>query len=199
MKWQCGLEQVSVAAVSSTRRDTELQIWDILLQNHRGTHKVRIPIKCFSVSSELRCHVSCIVAIPRLRKQDVPFVCEGSSIMSKPTLFVTILNSCGLNQSSSPLSKWNRQHRRSRLLYTTLVYFPIVWTLSFSLLVSFGFCYSSLLYSNVKFEAHLLSLLFPSLPPSPDPRQLSSRSAGLNSWPEVGAVDFLNKVSFNET
>lgn len=49
-----------------------------------------------------------------------PSFFRGSSIMSKPTLFVTILNSCGLNQSSSPFSKWNRQHRRSRLFYTTL-------------------------------------------------------------------------------
>lgn len=139
------------------------------LQKHCEKHKVGTEFQ----SNAFQFHLPCSVTFPALLqfltfclhwKQDVPFVSKGSSIMSKPTLFVTILNSCGLNQSSSPSSKWNRQHRRSRLLYTTPVYFPIVWTLSF--LVSFCSHYSSLLYSMSHFKV-IRSYNFITLPPSP--------------------------------
>lgn len=93
-------------------------------------HKGRIPIKCLLLSS-LR-HICRTHSLQTGRA----FLCGGSSIVSTQTLFVTTLNSCGLNQSSSPLSKWNRQHGRSRLLYATPVHSLIVWTLSFSCLVS---------------------------------------------------------------
>lgn len=90
-----------IAGESSSRQDTELQIW-------------RSQIRCPSGSSVLHSHVSCIVAIPRHQSLKT-----GCALRSKATLFVAILNSCGLNQSFLPLSKWNRQHRRSRLLHPT--------------------------------------------------------------------------------
>lgn len=114
--------------------------------------------------------------------------------MSKATLFVTILNSCGLNQSSSPFSKCNRQHRRSRLLHTTHVYFPVFLNTHFPLGLFLHSALSFTIISNLKLICSHHNTLF-----SPDQRQLSSRSGGLNSWPEFRTVNFLNKVSFNET
>lgn len=169
MKWQCRLEPVSVAAMWFTRPDTELHIWNTQLQKHSKKHKAGTEFR----SNAFQFHLPCSITFPALLqflafcllwKQDVPFVRKGSSIMSKPTLFVAILNSCGLNQSSSPFSKWNRQHRRSRLFYTTSVCFPIVWTLS--LLVSFCSHYSSFLYSMSRFKV-IRSHCYITPPPSP--------------------------------
>lgn len=90
------------AAMSSTRRNTEPQIWDILLQNHHGTHKGTIPIKCLTVLSVLHRHISCIVAIPCLRSVKTGCVLHlWGKFHHVKANFVTILNSCSLNQSFS--------------------------------------------------------------------------------------------------
>lgn len=175
--------------MSSTRLVTELQIWNT-------GHEVKIPIRYLSVSSALRHHVSCIVAIPSPSVSEnrmCPSFFWGSSIMSKPTLFVTILNSCGLNQSSSPFSKWNRQRTRSRLFYSTLYCLnALIFSFSLFLLPLFLL---ALQWCQILGSFALNTTLFS----PPDKCQLVSRSVGLNSWPEFRAVNFLNKVSFNET
>lgn len=131
-----------------------------------------------------------------LRKQDVPLVCEGSSIMSKPTLFVTILNSCGLNQSSLPFSKRNRQHRRSRLLYIPLCGFSHCLNTQFSFWSppASTILLGCAVLSNFKLICSHYIPIF-----STDQGLLLSQSAGLNTWPGFRTVNFLNKVSFNET
>lgn len=153
MEWQCGFEQVSVAAMSSTRREAE--IWNVRLQNHHGDaqseNSNQMPFSFICTSSVLFSALLQFLAFGRW-KQDVPLVCAGSSIMSKPTLFVTILNSCGLNQSSRlSLSGTDNTGGAG---YS-------IPPLCISVLFEHSFCsrYSSLLYSNVKFEARLLSLL----------------------------------------
>lgn len=125
---------------------------------------------------------------------------EGTSIVSKRTLFVALLNSCGLNQSSLPFCKWNRRHRRNRLLFAAPVHYSIVWILSFPLWSPSAHIISPRFkaMSHLKFIcSHVYNLL--SLSPALR-HQLLSWSAGLNSWPEFRAeLNFRNKVSFNWT
>ena len=128
----------------------------------------------------------CCSSSPAVWKQDVHFLCGGSSIISHRSQ----LCYCSIQLWSAPvifsfLFRWNRQPRMSKWLYTGPAHFPFVWTLSFPLLASICPYNSFRFHSNIKCEAYLLPLRRSSLPvkgadfvPTHSVKQL----AGFQSW-----------------
>lgn len=170
---------------------TRLQIWEIRLEN-RWTHKRGIPIKSLSVSSLLHHHVSCM--LHPLKNRICPTF-EESSIMSKHTFFCYHAEQLWPQSVILTFLKVEQTKQEEKVT----LYHPCVFSHSLSnLIFPFGtFLFPGFLYALQSHFKIICSHYY--TPLSTNRRQLLSGAGGLYSWPQFNTVDFLNKVSFNET